>query len=65
MLGSPALALGHLARIVDGQPQLAPPGRGEVVTTGTLTDARPVKPGERWTSSYDALGIDGLSVVFT
>ena len=65
VLGSPALALGHLARIAHGQPQLAAPKRGEVVTTGTLTDARPVKPGERWSSDYGALGIEGLSVEFT
>ena len=65
VLGSPALALGYLARTVAEQPQLAPPTRGQVVTTGTLTDALPVKPGERWTSDYDALGVDGLAVTFT
>lgn len=64
VLDSPALALGHLARVLSSQslhPQLA---AGEIVTTGTVTDAWPVSPGETWRSDYGALGISGLSVTF-
>jgi 2-oxo-3-hexenedioate decarboxylase len=64
VLDSPALALGHLARVLSSQslhPQLA---AGEIITTGTITDAFPVAAGETWRSDYGALGIDGLSITF-
>jgi 2-oxo-3-hexenedioate decarboxylase len=64
VLDSPALALGHLARVLSSQtlhPQLV---AGEVITTGTITDAHPVAPGETWRSDYGTLGIDGLTVTF-
>ena len=65
VLGSPALALAHLARVLATQPQFPPLGPGEIVTTGTVTDAWPVKPGETWASDYGALGIGGVMVEFT
>jgi 2-oxo-3-hexenedioate decarboxylase len=64
VLGSPALALAHLVRIVRDQPQFAPVAPGEVVTTGTLTDAWPVEAGQRWTSDYGSLGVEGLTISF-
>ena len=60
VLGSPALALGHLAHMVAGQPRFAALAPGEIVTTGTVTDAWPVAPGEAWASDYGALGLPGL-----
>ncbi len=62
VLDSPALALGHLARLLAGQPDAAPLGAGEIVTTGTITDAWPVKPGEVWASDYGDLGLRGLTL---
>ncbi len=53
-LGSPLLALGHLARVVARQswaPALMP---GEIITTGTLTPLPPVSSGEHW--SVDVAG---------
>lgn len=64
VLDSPALALGFLARTVAAQPQFSAPAAGEVITTGTLTNAHAVAPGERWESDYGALGIEGLTVEF-
>jgi 2-oxo-3-hexenedioate decarboxylase len=64
VLDSPALALGFLARTVAAQPQFSAPAAGEVITTGTLTNAHSVAPGERWVSDYGALGIEGLTVEF-
>ena len=64
VLDSPALALAHLARIVTDQPQVPPLASGEIITTGTLTDAWPVAPGEIWSSDYGALGIEGLTLRF-
>jgi 2-oxo-3-hexenedioate decarboxylase len=65
VLDSPALALGHLAGLLAGQPEFPPLAAGELVTTGTVTDAWPVAPGETWSSDYSALGIEGLTVTFT
>src|ERR1044071_2035689 len=45
VLGSPLAALGHLVRLLSTQPQAAPLGAGEIISTGTLTDAHPGAPG--------------------
>ena len=54
-LDSPALALQHLARSIEGDPEAEPLHAGEIVTTGTLTDAWPITPGEVWRSDYGIL----------
>ena len=59
VLGSPALALAHLARLLADQPQSPKLAAGEIVTTGTITDAWPVAAGEVWSSDYGALGLEG------
>jgi 2-oxo-3-hexenedioate decarboxylase len=64
VLGSPALALAHLVRVLTGQPDAPPLAAGEIVTTGTVTDAWPVAPGETWTSDYGLLGLYGLTLAF-
>jgi 2-oxo-3-hexenedioate decarboxylase len=64
VLGSPALALAHFARLIANQPQFPPPAAGEIITTGTITDAWPVAAGETWSSDYGALGLKGLTVSF-
>ncbi len=65
VLGSPALALAHLARVLAGDPEAAPLEAGELVTTGTVTDAWPVVPGQTWMNHFGALGIDGLRLTLT
>ena len=64
VLDSPALALAHLARVLAGQPQFPPLAAGEIVTTGTITDAWPVAKGQTWTSDYGTLGIPGMTLTF-
>jgi 2-keto-4-pentenoate hydratase len=64
VLDSPVLALAHLARVLASQPQFPPLAAGEIVTTGTITDAWPVATGETWSSAYGALGIEGLTLSF-
>ena len=64
VLGGPAHALAHLARVLADQPQMPPLAAGELVTTGTITDAWPVRAGETWSSDYGTLGIAGLVVRF-
>jgi 2-oxo-3-hexenedioate decarboxylase len=41
-----------------------PLGAGEIVTTGTLTRALPVQPGETWSTVLDAGSLSGISVTF-
>ncbi len=65
-LGHPALALAFLADILARQGQFDPLAAGEIITTGTLTAAMPVAPGETWSSRYEGLpGVTGLSLSFT
>ncbi len=63
-LDHPALALAFLADILARQPQFAPLAAGEVITTGTLTAALPIRPGETWTSTIDGLPVEPLTVEF-
>jgi len=64
-LGHPASALAHLAAVLAGQPQFEPLAAGEIITTGTLTAAMPITPGEVWASEYDGLPVTGLTLTFT
>ena len=64
VLDSPALALAHLVRGLADRTAFPPLVAGEIVTTGTLTDAAPVKMGEAWSSDYGDLGLAGLTITF-
>jgi 2-oxo-3-hexenedioate decarboxylase len=65
-LGHPATALAHLADVLARQPAFEPLATGEIVTTGTLTGAHPIRPGETWTSLYEGLaGVAGITVSLT
>jgi 2-oxo-3-hexenedioate decarboxylase len=64
-LGHPASALAHLAAVLARQPQFEPLAAGEIITTGTLTAALPIKAGETWTSEYEGLPVTGLALAFT
>jgi len=65
VLKSPALAIAHLARVLAGLPKFPPLAAGEIVTTGTITDAWPVAAGETWSSDYGALGLEGLTLTLS
>ena len=65
-LGHPVAALAHLAGVLAQQRQFEPLAAGEIITTGTLTSAMPIEPGEKWSSRYDGLpGVTGLTLNFT
>lgn len=61
-LGSPLLALDHLAGVLAEQPWAAPLAAGEVVTTGTLTPLPAVAPGERWRVEVAGLPLAALEL---
>ncbi|MGQ0653242.1 MAG: 2-keto-4-pentenoate hydratase [Betaproteobacteria bacterium] len=60
VLDSPLLALGHLLSML--REPLSP---GEIVSTGTLTDAHRVAPGETWSTRFSGLPMAPLEIRFT
>ena len=65
-LGNPVIALAHLAGVLAQQNWFEPLAAGEIITTGTLTAAMPIQPGETWSSRYEGLpGVAGLTLRFT
>jgi 2-oxo-3-hexenedioate decarboxylase len=61
VLGGPLSALRHLVEM-----RIDPPlASGEIVTTGTVTRAFPVAPGERWSTRVEGLPLPGLAMRFT
>jgi 2-keto-4-pentenoate hydratase len=64
VLGSPLSALGYLVELL-AKHQGPPLAAGEIVSTGTLTDAHPVAPGEHWTTEISGLPLAGLRLAFS
>ena len=64
VLGSPPSAVAHLLGVLARQPHYAPLRAGELVTTGTLTAALPVHPGETWSTRIEGIALPGVNVAF-
>jgi 2-keto-4-pentenoate hydratase len=54
VLDSPLRALQHFVRTLRGCPGAPDVETGDVITTGTWTDAWDVRPGERWSARFTA-----------
>jgi 2-oxo-3-hexenedioate decarboxylase len=65
VLGGPLSALRHLVAVLADDPDNPPLAAGEIVTTGTLTRAFPVFPGESWSTKLSGLPLDGIAVRFS
>jgi 2-keto-4-pentenoate hydratase len=65
VLGSPLTALGHLVMLLARQPDAPPLAAGEIISTGTLTDAHPVAPDETWSTEIHGLALPGMRVRFS
>jgi len=64
VLDGPASALRHLVQSL-AQDSLSPPlAAGDIVTTGTLTRALPIKPGETWSTTLRGIPLEGISLRF-
>ncbi|MEM8663249.1 MAG: fumarylacetoacetate hydrolase family protein [Pseudomonadota bacterium] len=63
VLGGPLLALRHFveARLAHGA---APLSVGDIITTGTLTDAWSLSPGDRFEAIYSASPLPAISATF-
>jgi 2-oxo-3-hexenedioate decarboxylase len=64
VLGGPVSALRHLVAVLARDPVNPPLKAGEIVTTGTLTRAFPVMPGETWTTEPTGIDLKGISICF-
>ncbi len=64
VLGSPLAAIAHLLKVLSGQPQMPPLAAGEIVTTGTLTRALPIRPGEAWSTALEGIDLPALTATF-
>ena len=61
---SPLHALWHLHQLLKTQANFAPLAAGEIITTGTWTDAYPIEPGQTWTTAFSGVALPGLTVSF-
>jgi 2-oxo-3-hexenedioate decarboxylase len=56
-LRSPALCLGELGAAIERRPGAEPLMSGELISSGSLTNAQPIAPGETWTAVVDGLDL--------
>jgi 2-keto-4-pentenoate hydratase len=62
VLGSPLLAFAHLAEVLAKQSSFLPVLAGEIISTGTLTELRPVSPGQTWSTTITGIDLHGISL---
>ena len=64
VLGSPLNALGHLVGLLAEDRHNPPLRAGEIISTGTLTLAMPIKAGQTWTTKASGIPLEDISVRF-
>lgn len=64
VLNSPLLALRHLVNLLAGDADNPPLREGEIISTGTLTLAMPVNPGELWTTKVTGIPLEAIALRF-
>jgi 2-keto-4-pentenoate hydratase len=64
LVGGPLSALRHLVGLLASDPINPKLAAGEIVSTGTLTKAMPVAPGETWTATPKGIGLDPVKLRF-
>jgi 2-oxo-3-hexenedioate decarboxylase len=62
VLGGPVSALRFLVAEIARHPGATPLAAGEIVTTGTLTDAHPAAPGEVWSAAFAGIDLPGFAL---
>lgn len=65
VLDGPLSALRHLVELLKDDPDNPPLAAGEIVTTGTVTRALDIRPGETWMTRLEGLDLPGLTVRFS
>jgi 2-oxo-3-hexenedioate decarboxylase len=64
VLDGPLSALRYLVDLLARDPANPPLAAGEIVTTGTLTRALPIAPGETWCTALSGIALDGAPLRF-
>ena len=64
VLEGPLSTVRHLAALLANDPHNPPLAAGEIISTGTLTLAYPVKPGETWTATPDGIALETATLRF-
>ena len=64
VLDGPLHALAYFIAVLEKQRDAPPLAAGELVTTGTITDAHPVAPGDSWSTEIRGLALPGLRIEF-
>jgi len=64
VLDGPLSALRHLVGVLARDPVNSPLASGDIVTTGTLTRAFPILPGESWSTTLHGIELGGRPVWF-
>jgi 2-oxo-3-hexenedioate decarboxylase len=64
VLGGPVSALRHLIQGISQDAEAQPVKAGDVITTGTVTRAFEVIPGEHWMTEVSGIDLPGLDVTF-
>ena len=64
VLGNPLAAVKHLMQVLANQLPHQPIQADELVTTGTITSAYSVQPGQSWQTALEGISLPGLSVTF-
>jgi 2-oxo-3-hexenedioate decarboxylase len=64
VLDGPLSAVRHLAGVLANDPQARPIGGGEIITTGTVTRAFPIQPGEEWSTAIEGLAVEPMQLRF-
>src|SRR6202022_1841128 len=64
VLGGPLSALRHLTSLLASDPPKPPLPAGEIVSTGTLTKAMPIVPGEVWSAAPNGIALDAIQLRF-
>ena len=64
VLGGPLSALRHLVGLLANDPFNPPLAAGEIVSTGTLTKAMPVAPGEVWAATPKGIALGAIQLRF-
>jgi 2-oxo-3-hexenedioate decarboxylase len=65
VLGGPLTALRHFVSGASQNPGAFPLRPGDLVTTGTLTKAMPVAPGETWSTELSGIPLRPMKIAFT
>jgi 2-keto-4-pentenoate hydratase len=64
VLDGPLPALRHFVDLLARDPVNHPLAPGEIITTGTLTRAMPVRSGETWSTTLSGIALDGIKLRF-